>query len=795
MNKMIRIVNSALLLLVPTVAQAQLSNSQKSELYYKNYLVNSAADHGKAGWTSSGGTFGVDTSSQFQDSVNSFSFDPSASGQYVQQVIGAPVSLKGKTCIAQIDYLGFDSNMELRLTDGTNDLVTPAVLSAASGTPGHAKLVFPCKTTAGNMVWRLESLGNAAVGYYKSYFGEAPASALVSQAQDIGSAVTTAATNCQWTVTAGGFTSFPADTDCNSPTTTGKLAAPATKIPGAVLSSVAPGTYIVTAMFVGNYASNNCTFRLYDGTNSSGSQLLGSAAKGVTLVGRFEYTTAQNSITWQVQAQNDNGAASCYIDNNYPAGAETFEIKVQRVPSSTDTIVGSANQFKISSYLQGRSAVTTTPAAMGEYRVRYKTTASAQTTADASGYTTPTSTDGMKIYGNVPYTSAGTASQPGVWDIYIGPGKEGKFRVDFYSGTGKSGKVDTTFLTSGSNELGAIKAYDNSTGVLTVDATIAWGGSSTRYLGHIPGTSGTTAASGYFEVTVADNAALVGADLINTTASWSGYFDYTCSWGSSGTTWTDFATGDATCVFGTRTSKNLTVTSYKDGSNNPLPGIVFTPPGPRTYYVCASPKIDQSSDGSQVAVRMVDGSGTVIADVQKAGLGNNRITQSICGIYSTVSTSAVTLKLQQKNATGSTTLATNAPNASGTDSSIEWSIFDITQANTATGGNVYTGTAANNWSIESVRLSAVCSSGTCALGDSSPGISSVAWSSTGVYIVNFVSGTFSSRPTCAVAEGQSTNQVISVYNGSSSLVNVSTVTASTNAFANGQFGLICHGRK
>lgn len=783
-------------LFAPLAVSAQLTNSQKSELYYKNYLVNSAADHGKAQWSNSGGTFGVDTSSQFQDSVNSFSFDPSATGQYVQQTVGAFVSLKGKTCLAQLDYLGFDSNMEFRVTDGTNDLVTPAILGAASGTPGHVRLVFPCKTSAGNMVWRLESLGNAAVGYFKGYLGEAPASVLVGQASDVGSLTYPNTTNCDWSVAPGVtpnvFANFPADTDCPVPTTTGLLTAPATKIPGFVIPNAQPGIYQVDATFLANFSSGNCFYRLSDGTNSSGTQPLGASAKPLHLIGRFVKPTASGDLSIQIQAADDSNI-TCYVDNNYVADATEFQVK--RFPLSSDTIVGTASTFKISSYLAGRSAVTTTPTSLGQYRVRYKTTASSVALADASSYTLPTVADGMKIYGNVAYTAAGTASQPGVYDIYIGQGYEGKYKVDFYQNAGKAGPIDAKFFTTGSAESGAPTSYDPSTGVLTVDAAYAFSGSPARYLGAIPGSGNGTANLGYFDVTVGQNATIVGADATNTTASWSGYHDYTCSWGASGTTWTDFPTADATCAFGTRTSKNLTVTSYKDGSNNPLPGITFTPPGPRTYYVCASPKVDQGSDGAQVAVRMVDGSGTVIADIQKAGLGNNRITQSICGIYSTVGTSAVTLKLQQKAATSSTTIATNAPNASGTDSAIEWSIFDITQANTATGGNVYSGSGSTNMRLEGVRVETTCTTGSCSLTNPTPGITGITWSSTGVYNVSFAAGTFSVAPVCVGSDNEQSNRVVTAYGPTTSGVTVTTITASSNAYANGRFNLLCMGTK
>jgi hypothetical protein len=150
-----------------------------------------------------------------------------------------------------------------------------------------------------------------------------------------GSLKYTGITNCVWATTSGSFANFAADTDCNTPTVAGQVSAPATKIPGMTVNNLPAGRYMVTAqgpMYNSVTASNLSTlFRLHDGTNSSGTIWMRQDnatenATSSTIVGYFEYSAFQSSITFQVQGMVEGGTGDARIKidgTNY-----TFEMGI-----------------------------------------------------------------------------------------------------------------------------------------------------------------------------------------------------------------------------------------------------------------------------------------------------------------------------------------------------------------------------------------------------------------------------------------------------------------------------------
>ena len=123
--------------------------------------------------------------------------------------------------------------------------------------------------------------------------------------------------NCIWQTTSATFANFAADTDCSTPTVTGNIKAPSTKIPAIVLPAGSQsGTYLITAkaMFykgTAGYAS----YRFSDGTNyvnAGSSSYADNTATGI-ISGQITYSTSINSdTTIQIQGKTGTGNLSVY---------------------------------------------------------------------------------------------------------------------------------------------------------------------------------------------------------------------------------------------------------------------------------------------------------------------------------------------------------------------------------------------------------------------------------------------------------------------------------------------------
>lgn len=124
------------------------------------------------------------------------------------------------------------------------------------------------------------------------------------------------ASSCRWTNTSASYANYSADTDCGTPTVTGVVSAPATKIPGMLINSLEAGKYKVEVqgLFL---ADADCEYRLYDGTTASGYLSANSTTtdRGNTLLGYFDYTSKQSSLSIQIQASKVSGT-SCDIVNS-----------------------------------------------------------------------------------------------------------------------------------------------------------------------------------------------------------------------------------------------------------------------------------------------------------------------------------------------------------------------------------------------------------------------------------------------------------------------------------------------
>jgi hypothetical protein len=192
--------------------------------------------------------------------------------------------------------------------------------------------------------------------------------------------------------------------------------------------------------------------------------------------------------------QNGNGFAN---STNY-----SLEAILPISQWTSETAIANSGILVMSQILASGTRVTSTPAALGEYRSRYK---SGGSLTDVAPTAPPSASDGLLIYGNVPgNTSSGTSGQITVYDIFVGKNKSVK--PQYYQSSGRTGVVTTDFFfTSGIDE-GILYSYDPTTGVATIDGNyFTSSGNTTRYAGQIPATAGNVVSSLYFDLIVADN--------------------------------------------------------------------------------------------------------------------------------------------------------------------------------------------------------------------------------------------------------------------------------------------------
>ena len=208
-----------------------------------------------------------------------------------------------------------------------------------------------------------------------------------------------------------------------------------------------------------------------------------------------------NSGAFDTGAGNAVAPNSSLISVNFTVPISTWSKSVN---------LSNASTFRMAPILANGTRVTTTPAALGEYRSRYKSGASANTFTDVAPTTAITAADGLRLHAK-DYTNAQTSGEIGMYDIFIGKNKS--FRIEYYASTGKTGNALTDYaISSSTGALGVRHFYDPTTGVLTVNAATNDLSTNTSRLFGIQ-TDGTNLSNGYFDVIVSENVQTTDIDV------------------------------------------------------------------------------------------------------------------------------------------------------------------------------------------------------------------------------------------------------------------------------------------
>jgi len=295
-----------------------------------NLLMNPSFEHTAVatGYTGSNFTATANTTNQVEGkkaislaiSGGTLGFGQSSSINAANLVgLQGVVSIKIKTSLTDVKVCPMNAGTEVsslcvNVTSNNSwkHVVIPFILSATS----NGFKVKTTSSTSGTVI-----VDDAFVGTSQPFQD-------VSGAKLVGTLKYAGTVNCEWQNTNASFGGFSADTDCATPTVTGSIQAPATKIPAFVLPAGSPaGTYYIVAkgMFyvsTGNYSN----WRFSDGTYSTdgnvgynNTQSLGS------IVGSFTTSTAFSSnSTFNIQIKNNGGAS--FITSTPLTDGLSFEV-------------------------------------------------------------------------------------------------------------------------------------------------------------------------------------------------------------------------------------------------------------------------------------------------------------------------------------------------------------------------------------------------------------------------------------------------------------------------------------
>lgn len=307
----------------------------------KNLLTNGSFEDGiSLEWSNTGGTFTQGTYTNGTDDDSKYAnFVASGSGQYFETTLKAVPDSLGVGCMSDLKYFGGSGNFKLQALDSSANVLSEIVLVNTTSWQKSPTIAFPCPAPGATMRARIISTAAGTIQGDLVYIGGNKNVVNVGNARVLGTLSYPATTNCDWSQGANGFvfTNFAADTDCATPTVSGAVIAPATKIPGFQIAYAQAGVYMVVwngSPYVTNGQGN---WRLSDGTNHSlGSTIYAGATSGGpgTYVGTI--TLPVGASNWTVQVQSGSSVSQVIENGN---NNEINSFTVYYLGSGQDTAI------------------------------------------------------------------------------------------------------------------------------------------------------------------------------------------------------------------------------------------------------------------------------------------------------------------------------------------------------------------------------------------------------------------------------------------------------------------------
>lgn len=159
-----------LAVLISTIANAQMSNTERQEFGDVNVIENAGAENGLQRWTNAGGgTFAIENGASVAIGSRSFSWDASAASDTLTSSQAAiPVGLQNRFCYASFLYKGGDSNITAEVIDGSLTVLASKALTSQTDF-SLGELGFTCPSS-GTVAFRLSASADAAILYLDQVF-------------------------------------------------------------------------------------------------------------------------------------------------------------------------------------------------------------------------------------------------------------------------------------------------------------------------------------------------------------------------------------------------------------------------------------------------------------------------------------------------------------------------------------------------------------------------------------------------------------------------------------------------
>jgi hypothetical protein len=418
----------------------------------------------------------------------------SRQGEGVSCLVYIPPAYQGKTLqfTAPFATTGtiLEDDFRIYAYDVTNsELITPFTYSKILGANGTIGASITPKSTCAQLRVGIHiartSTGAATINFDDVYVGMKQSQMGVAGSDWISYTPTTAGIGTP-TITYAQYRRIGSSIEVSAKIVTGTVAASAFKVslPSGITANVS-----VDSLLEGTFGGS------YNGSNFSGVVpiVLSSDPTNIQF-GRNNSSTVFTPINGNALANNGD--------------VYTFTASVPVVGWSSNVSMSESSVFNISSYLANGTRVTSTPTKLGEYRTRTRNT-SAQTATDNAPGTSPSIADGMKFFTRA-YNTAGNSTDTELWDIYVGKNKT--IKPLWYNTTGRTGNlcVDTQIVDGADGQVGTQHTYDPTTGVFSLWPNAA--PSATNGGAWVGKTGmGAQTTSGYFDVVVSENAAMVSA--------------------------------------------------------------------------------------------------------------------------------------------------------------------------------------------------------------------------------------------------------------------------------------------
>jgi len=334
---------------------AAIPEAEKAQQIFRNLLSNPGAENGLAAMTSSGGTFTRITALADFTKVGSgnaaFSWDSSSASQTLTatpQTIPAGWYGKNGVLSCNIQTPSGTATHTLGLWDGTTLSQATTITSSANYARTTLNFIMPSSGTLG---YRFTSVASnePAINIDDCVIGLAEGYNLsqVSQANLIASAYFAATASCEWQASGTSYGDFGTVAACPGPTVDFSngvtVLTTDTDLPQITLNNLPSGRYRVTATGTGTQGASGVImgYAISDGTTRDGDAVMrvsvsNSDLPQFTVIGVFEYTTAQTSKTFKMQGASS--ASNTRIDNGngFLNNTKGLRFTVERFPTSSE---------------------------------------------------------------------------------------------------------------------------------------------------------------------------------------------------------------------------------------------------------------------------------------------------------------------------------------------------------------------------------------------------------------------------------------------------------------------------